>query len=213
MTEPTQAAGAQQTQASGGQQDGQAQAQQAQAQQAKTFTQEQLDQIIGERLKRESAKFADYEELKKFKDEAEAKNKSELEKLTERATKAQAEAERIKSETSERLIKAEAKAAAAKLGFTKPDKAIRLADLSKAAVGEDGEVTGVEEALAALAKDMPELLKGEKPPPGSPTNPQKGAAVPGETEAQRRERLRGGASFNTWAQSGEVVYYPKGGST
>lgn len=52
----------------------------------KTFTQEDLEHELGERLKRERAKYADYDELKakaaKF-DDLEASSKSDLDKLTE----------------------------------------------------------------------------------------------------------------------------------
>lgn len=54
-------------------------------------SQADLDKLIGERVKRERAKFSDYPDLKakaaKF-DEAEAASKSELEKVTEAAAKA-----------------------------------------------------------------------------------------------------------------------------
>lgn len=57
-------------------------------QETRTFTQDEVNQMIGERLGRERAKYADYEELKekatKF-DEAEEASKSELQKATERA--------------------------------------------------------------------------------------------------------------------------------
>ena len=53
-----------------------------------TFTQEQVDAIVAERLKRERAKYADYDDLKtkatKY-DEAEEASKSELQKATEKA--------------------------------------------------------------------------------------------------------------------------------
>ena len=54
----------------------------------RTFTQEELDRIVGERLQRERAKYADFEALKekasKF-DQIEEQSKSELQKVTERA--------------------------------------------------------------------------------------------------------------------------------
>ncbi|MBQ0142183.1 MAG: hypothetical protein KBT06_05200 [Prevotellaceae bacterium] len=57
-------------------------------QENKTFTQEEVDNIVSSRLKREGAKYADYEELKakasKF-DEMEEANKSELQKANEKA--------------------------------------------------------------------------------------------------------------------------------
>ena len=63
---------------------------------AKTFTQEQVDKIVQERLKRaKSEKPADYDELKAKAarlDEIEDAQKSELERITEQATKAQASA-------------------------------------------------------------------------------------------------------------------------
>jgi len=63
-------------------------------------TQDDLDRVVGERLARERAKFADYGDLKakaqRF-DEIEEKNKTELQKLQERAEKAEKErdAERL----------------------------------------------------------------------------------------------------------------------
>lgn len=54
----------------------------------KTFTQDEVNAIVGERLKRESAKYADYDALKekatKF-DEIQEANKTELEKANEKA--------------------------------------------------------------------------------------------------------------------------------
>ena len=56
--------------------------------QDRTFTQAEMDAIIGERLSRERAKFADYDDLKakasKF-DATEEASKSELQKATEKA--------------------------------------------------------------------------------------------------------------------------------
>ncbi|MBP2057006.1 vacuolar-type H+-ATPase subunit I/STV1 [Lactobacillus colini] len=62
--------------------------------QVKTFTQEELDQVVKERVARERAKYSDYDDLKtkagKF-DEIEEANKSELEKLTETNQKLQSQ--------------------------------------------------------------------------------------------------------------------------
>lgn len=60
----------------------------ADSQKQRTFTQDEVNAIIADRLKRESAKYTDYESLKtkaqKF-DEMEEANKSELQKATEKA--------------------------------------------------------------------------------------------------------------------------------
>ncbi len=160
--------------------------------QGKTFTQEQLDHIMSERLSREREKFKDYDELKRYREEQEAKSKTDLEKANDARVKAENEAKRVKEESTQRLLLAEARAVAAELGFTKPEKAIKLAEFKDAV--KDGEIdpAKVKAALDALAKDMPELI-GKPAPPTGPTNPPKGGApAGGESDAERRSRLFGG---------------------
>ena len=76
----------------------------------KTFTQSEMDAILGDRLKRERAKYADYNDLKakaaKF-DEAEAASKSELEKAVERAEKAEQALADIEAEAEVAALRAE----------------------------------------------------------------------------------------------------------
>lgn len=66
-----------------------------------TFTQEEVNQIVKDRLSRESAKFSDYEELKakaaKF-DEAEEAQKTELQKANEKAAALEKEINLLKAE-------------------------------------------------------------------------------------------------------------------
>jgi len=73
----------------------------------RTFTQSEMDAIIGDRIGRERKKYADYEELKakaaKF-DEAEEASKSELQKATERAEALQKQLdEMVKADSSRKL--------------------------------------------------------------------------------------------------------------
>lgn len=74
----------------------------------KTFTQDDVNAIVGERLAREREKFADYELLKekasKF-DEAEEASKSELQKATERAEKLESELKTMKKAEELRTIR------------------------------------------------------------------------------------------------------------
>lgn len=67
--------------------------------QTRTFTQDEVNAIVGKRLAEEKGKFADYEELKakaeKF-DAAEEANKSELQRAMERANNLEAELNGIK---------------------------------------------------------------------------------------------------------------------
>ena len=78
------------------------------ATETKTFTQEELNAIVGERLAREREKFADYDSLKekasKF-DEAEEASKSELQKATERAEKLESELKGLKRAEELRAIR------------------------------------------------------------------------------------------------------------
>lgn len=77
----------------------------------KTFTQSEMDAILGDRLKRERAKYADYNDLKakaaKF-DEAEAASKSELEKAVEERDKYKARVDELENEKARAAEVAEA---------------------------------------------------------------------------------------------------------
>ena len=76
----------------------------------KTFTQAQMDAIIGDRLARERAKYADYPELKQKAeayDQAEELSKSELQKATERAERAEAQLADMRSRAEAERMKAE----------------------------------------------------------------------------------------------------------
>ena len=76
--------------------------------QTRTFTQEELNAIVGKRLAEEKSKFADYEDLKakasKF-DEMEEANKSELQKATERANALETELKGLKKAEEVRLMR------------------------------------------------------------------------------------------------------------
>lgn len=78
------------------------------AQPERTFTQAELDAIIGDRLAREREKYSDYESLKdkasKY-DEAEEANKSELQKATERAETLQRQLDALTKQNELREIR------------------------------------------------------------------------------------------------------------
>ena len=83
------------------------QGQQNQAQ--KTFTQDELNAILNDRLKREREKYGDYEALKekagKY-DEYEEKSKTEIQKATEKAEKLQHEIDEMKQAANIRELRA-----------------------------------------------------------------------------------------------------------
>jgi predicted nucleic acid-binding Zn-ribbon protein len=82
----------------------------AQTTDTKTFTQAELDAVFKDRLKREREKYSDYEDLKakaaKF-DEAEEANKTELQKVTERAKALEDELNGLKEAEKLRTMRAE----------------------------------------------------------------------------------------------------------
>ena len=120
----------------------------------RTFTQEELNAILSDRLARERQKYADYDELRKAKeqlDDIRAEQMSELEKAQKRAEEAEAAKNRALQEANNRLIRAAFVAAAAKAGAAHPEDVYALADRASVAITEDGTVTGVNEAVQALA--------------------------------------------------------------
>lgn len=82
--------------------------QQAGEQEKRTFTQEEMNAIIQDRLKRETAKYSDYEDLKAKAteyDKVQEAGKSELQKATEKATELQKQLDALKNENSLRDIR------------------------------------------------------------------------------------------------------------
>jgi hypothetical protein len=137
----------------------------------KTFTQDEVNKLLAERVARANKKiekFADYDELKtklaeytKAEEERKQSEMSEVEKLQAQLQKFEQqakEAEETKLKTLEsankRLIKSEFKVLAKDLGVRKDalDDAFVLADMSSVEIDDEGNVTGVKEALESLKK-------------------------------------------------------------
>lgn len=74
----------------------------------RTFTQDEMDAIIQDRLRRERAKYSDYEALKTKAaafDESEEARKTDLQKATERAESLQAKLDAMEKESKERELR------------------------------------------------------------------------------------------------------------
>lgn len=81
----------------------------APATEAKTFTQDELNAIVSDRVKREREKHADYDELKEKAerlDKMEEASKSEIQKMTEKADRLQQELDAIKQAEKIREVRA-----------------------------------------------------------------------------------------------------------
>lgn len=145
----------------------------------KTFTQEELDEIIAKRLERERKKYADYEELKaklaeyeKQEEERKRAEMSEIQRLqADLQAKIEAEQalqkqlsqlqETIKQEKIRNAFIVKAQSA----GIAYVEDAYRLADFSGVEVDEDGNVKGIDAVVEQLVKNKPFLLAEEKKQP------------------------------------------------
>jgi hypothetical protein len=159
----------------------------------KTFTQDELDKIVADRIARERKKiekFADYDDLKtkasEYEKALEEKRLAELsaqERAEEIAKKFEAERneyakqlEDLKSQAQrEKVVNAFIKAApGVNIPNDRIDAALKLADLSAVTVGENG-VEGLETVMGTLVEQYSFLAETKKPqkPIGEATNSQR----------------------------------------
>lgn len=137
----------------------------------KTFTQAELEKIVGERLARERSKYGDYDTLKakasKF-DEVEQANKTELEQARDREATAVAARDEALAHARDLMIRAALLQAATAAGAVDPDAVVQLADRSEVTIDDTGAVTGADTAVKALLDTKPYLVKTD--PASSPTS-------------------------------------------
>jgi hypothetical protein len=128
---------------------------------SKTFTQEDIDRVVKDRLARERGKYADYDELKAKAgklDEIEAANQSELEKAQQAAEKAKTEGAQAIERANGRLIRAELLSALTAANVSKPEVLLSAIDKTGLTVNDDGSVSGVDEVVAAFVEANPEFV-------------------------------------------------------
>lgn len=162
-----------------------------------TMTQEELDALIGREKGRVKNKYADYNEIKAKLDEftqAEEQRKqaemSEVERLQDQIQKAEEAKTKALESANNRLIKTEFRllASSKDFGIRKDalDDAFVLSDLSSVEVDEDGNITGVQEALETLKKSKGYLFGVSDyvdPSPGQTETKREG------TQEQARRKL------------------------
>ena len=142
----------------------------APAEPERTFTQAEMDAIIGERLKRDRAKYADYDELKakaaKY-DEAEEASKSELQKAVEERDALKARLEKLEADAkrAEEVAKAAAEhgvdaALLARMSGDVEENA-KFLEKQMANVSKYGSVPdGGEQQPPTITRDAIEAIKG-----------------------------------------------------
>lgn len=158
----------------------------------KTFTQDDLNRIVQERVAKERSRFGDYDALKekagKF-DALEEASKTETQKLIDRV----AELERAGSEAERRAQEATLRGAvvAAAAGKLKDvDMVHRIIDMSQVTFDDDGQPTNLDELVAKLVADRPHLAvdpAGQVPGTGAPRPVEQG---PRGTDAVARDQLK-----------------------
>lgn len=115
------------------------------------FSQAQVDQIIAKRLKR----FEGFDDLKtkasKF-DEMEAEKLGEVERLTKDRDEWKSKTEELSKAHRSALMRAAVVAEASKVGANNPTLVFSVLDKSSLTVDDEGNVTGVTEAIAGLKK-------------------------------------------------------------
>jgi hypothetical protein len=135
----------------------------------KMLPQSEVDRIVQERLARAAKgqpskdELAELRKAKERLDEIEAANQSELEKANAAREKAEAKAAEVTARAQEALIRASAMAELAKQGVSNVDGALRALDKTGLTVGDDGTVSGVEEAVKGLLEQIPEFVGKPQP--------------------------------------------------
>jgi Phage minor structural protein GP20 len=170
----------------------------------KTFSQEQVDRMIQDRLARlKPTKPEDYDDLKAKATklaELEAAQLTETERLqAERdAIKAErdaakAEIEAARGEAKAQRIAAAILAEAAKQKAIDPTDVVALIAKDAVTIGDDGQVTGAEDAVKALLEAKPHLVgvpKKPQPDPGQGARTPSGPSVDAGRDLYRERHAK-----------------------
>lgn len=165
----------------------------------KTFTQADLERIVGERLGRQKAQFADYDDIKAKAaklDEIEKANLTETERLKADLEAAQQTATTATERAQNALINAAVIAEAAKAGAINPQAVAKLLDKTSLTVGDDGQVEGAAEAVTALLEAEQYLVGPSTPNPGPGGGGPRNTPPAGDLNQQITEATKAGQ----WAE-------------
>ncbi len=135
----------------------------------RTFTDEQMQNIVQKRLAAERKKFEDYDDLKAQAEkwaEFEESQKTELEKAHSRTAAVEAERDKALETGRTQALQASVMSAAALAGAAHPGDAFALVDLAGLSIGDDGKVTGATEAVKVLVEAGRLVISGKPHAPG-----------------------------------------------
>lgn len=152
---------------------------------ARTFSQEELDAIVGERLRREGAKFSDYDALKARAgemDKTEEASKTELEKATGKVSTETARADAAEARADRILRQSAIMAEAASQGAADAETVVALLAAEDSIAVDGDTVKGAKQAVKALLAAKP-FLAGKNTPSSS------GPAFGGQEAATLQDQL------------------------
>lgn len=137
---------------------------------------EQLDaaSLMAElkRVRREAARYrTELRQLQTQSEEAQRAQLPEVDRLKADLAAAQRQLTEREAQVAEGRLRSAVLTAAAKQGFVDPEDAFRMLERDELALGENGSVDGIEEALGALRKAKPYLVRSASAQPIQPTNP------------------------------------------
>jgi len=174
----------------------------------KTYTQEEINEMIAKRLERERKKYADYDEIKtkatEYEKALEEKRLAELsekeraeelaKKYEEEKKQLEAELEAIRTQAQQERIRNEFIKVATSANIAYIDDALALADLSAVTIDEDGKVVGVDDVVNSLVENKPFLVAKKQPQAiGTATNSgQQSDKTAEQLLADAAERARNG---------------------
>jgi hypothetical protein len=168
---------------------------------SRTYTQEELDRIVTQRVSKSKAQFKNFDELKEKAeqlDKLQAERQTDVEKAVSRAEKAEAKAraesaqrEDLVRQLQENTVRSEVfrTAATAEIGLD-IDDVFRLIDHSSVSISDSGEVSGVAEAISKLAEKYP-----KRSAPGGFDGGPRQVPREGSSSADFNARLRRQAGF------------------
>ena len=157
----------------------------------KTFTQDEVNRMMGQARRDARSQFSDYSELKSRAakaDELEQANLTEAKRLEVRVSDAEKRATDAQEQVSSAMIASEVKVRATQMGIVDPDAAFLLLNKKNVAYNVTDGVSGVDDALAQLLEDKPYLRAGNRTPNINPETGQ--AAPPVRLSADQREAAR-----------------------
>jgi hypothetical protein len=133
---------------------------------SRTFSQTDVDRIVQDRLARQKAQYAGFDELKakadKF-DELEQASKTDLEKANARVAQLEREAADQAQALQDSRLRSAVTAEAAKRNVVDPDAALALIDRAELTFGDDGAPTNIADAMESLLQARPYLVGGGRP--------------------------------------------------